>query len=111
MKITDITFEQIILLVAVVLVLIGAYNTVMTAVKNHREEKKRRNAPVSTLETTVREHDERLDRDHHRLNDLEESNRIIMRALMAMLSHEINGNSDEKLRASYDEIQQFLIDR
>ena len=40
-----------------------------------------------------------------------QSNRIIMRALMAMLSHEINGNSDEKLKASFDEIQQFLIEK
>ena len=57
------------------------------------------------------DHDDKLKNDHKRLNDLEESNRIIMRALMAMLSHEINGNSDEKLKASFDEIQQFLIEK
>ena len=107
----NITFGQLVGLAAVVLVLVAAYNTVMTAVKNYREEKARKDKPVSTLETKVNDHEERLDRDHKRLNDLEESNRIIMRALMAMLSHEINGNSDDKLRASFDEMQQFLIDR
>ena len=107
----NITFGQLAGLAALVLVLVGAYNTIMSAVKNYREEKKRKDAPVSSLETKMTDHEERLDRDHKRLNDLEESNRIIMRALMAMLSHEINGNSDEKLKASFDEIQQFLIEK
>ena len=108
---SDITFGQLAGLAALVLVLVGAYNTIMNAVRNYREEKSRKDKPVSSLEAKVNDHDDRLGRDDRRINDLEESNRIIMRALMAMLSHEINGNSDEKLRASYDEIQQFLIDR
>lgn len=111
MTVQALTFEQLVAAVAVILLLLGVYNTVMGALKTWREEKKRRNQPVSTLETTVAEHGERLDRDHKRLNELEESNRIIMRALMALMSHEINGNSDEKLRASYEEIQKYLIER
>ena len=107
----DITFEKLVGLMVVALVLIGAYNTIMTAIKTHREETRRRNAPVDNLETKVDDHEERLDRDHKRLNELEDSNRIILRALMAMLSHEINGNSDDKLKSSYDEIQQYLIDK
>ena len=107
----NVTFEQLVGLMAVALVLIGAYNTIMSAIKTHREEKKRKDAPVNNLEGQVKEHDERLKRDHERLNELEDSNRIIMRALMALMSHEINGNSDDKLKASYDEIQKFLIEK
>ena len=106
----NITFGQLAGLAALVLVLVGAYNTIMSAAKNWREEKKRKDAPVNTLETKVNEHEDKLKRDHERLTDLEDSNRIILRALMAMLSHEINGNSDDKLRASFDEMQQFLIE-
>ena len=111
MQIQTLTFEQLIGTVAVILLMIGVYNTVMSAIKTAREEKKRRDAPVNTLENTVQQHEERLHRDHERLNDLEESNRIIMRALMALMSHEINGNSDDKLKQSYDEIQTYLIGR
>ena len=107
----NITFGQLAGLAALVLVLVGAYNTIMSAVKNYREEKSRKDRPVNTLETKVNEHEDKLKADRERLDELENSNRIIMRALMAMLSHEINGNSDDKLRSSYDEIQQFLIDR
>ena len=106
-----VTFEQLVGLMAVALVLIGAYNTIMSAIKTHREEKRRKDAPVNTLEEQVKEHEGKLKRDHERLTDLEDSNRIIMRALMALLSHEINDNSDDKLKASYDEIQAFLIEK
>jgi len=111
MQIQTLTFEQLIGTVAVILILVGAYNTLMTAVKTRREEQRRREQPVSDLEQTVNEHEEKLKRDHDRLNSLEESNRIIMRAMMALMSHEINGNSDDKLRASYEEIQKYLIEK
>lgn len=106
-----ITFEQLAALATFVLILVGAYNTCMTAIKNYREEKKRKDAPVNTLEETVRQHEERLKKDHERLNNLEEANRIQMRALMAMLHHEIDGNSTEGLKQSYDEIQRYLIEK
>ena len=107
----EMTFSQLLALCGIVLALVAAYNTIMSAVKNWREEKKRKSAPMTDLNTTVREHGEKLQRNDERLTDLEESNRIILRALMAMLSHEINGNSDEKLKASFDEIQKYLINR
>ena len=107
----DITFEKLVGLLAVALVLIGAYNTIMGAIKTHREEQNRRNAPMNGLEEQVKKHDERLQKDHERLNDLEEANRIQMRALMAMLHHEIDGNSVDGLKRSYDEIQKYLIEK
>ena len=111
MQLKDITPDSLLLAFLVVLALLGAYTTVMNAVKTWREEKQRKDAPVNTMEEQVRNHDEQLQRGRERIEDLEESNRIIMRALMAMLSHEINGNSDDRLRASFDEIQAYLIDR
>lgn len=107
----NITFEQLVGLLAAALVLIGAYNTIMSAIKTAREEKKRKDAPVNTLEETVKKHEERLERDHERLNNLEEANRIQMRALMAMLHHEIDGNSTDGLKKSYEEIQKYLIEK
>ena len=111
MQIQTLTFEQILVAIAVILLLVDIDNKIMTAVKNAREEKKRRNQPVNTLEDTVKDHTAKLKKDHERLTELEDSNRVIMRALMALLSHEISGNSDEKLKASLDEIQKFLIEK
>ena len=111
MQIQTLTFNDVLLVVAVIFLFVEIYTKIMTAVKTHREEKKRREQPVSTLEQTVQEHEQKLGKDHERLNDLEESNRILMRAMMALMSHELNGNSNDKLQASYEEIQQFLIEK
>lgn len=116
MKLEDLTFGSLIGLVAVALLLIGIYNTIMTALKNHREEKKRKAAPVEALESRadnarqmLQAHDEMIKADRERLDKLEEQQRIMLRALMAMLSHEVNGNSTDKLKASVVEINDFLI--
>ena len=53
----------------------------------------------------------KLDRDNRRLNDLEEGNRVICRGILALLSHEINGNSKDKLTSSQQEITNYLIER
>lgn len=113
-----ITFEQLIGLCAVVLILIGAYNTIMQAVKNHREEKRLRDSPVIQLKERIDRHDELLAKDKDRLDAMEnrmqnmgEQSTIMLRGVRALLSHEINGNSDDKLRASMTEIDDYLIRR
>ena len=111
MQIQALSFEQLIGAAAVILIMIGIYNTVLGAVKTAREEKKRKEQPVITLEDTVDDHSKKLAKDHVRLNALEDSNRIIMRALMAIMSHELNGNDTLKLKSSFEEIQKYLIER
>ena len=59
----NITFAQLAGLAALVLVLVGAYNTIMNAVKTYREEKKRKDQPVNSLETKVNEHEKKLKKD------------------------------------------------
>lgn len=107
----NLTFTSLVIGLAVLLLVVDVYIRVMTAVKTYREEKGRRNHPVDALEAKVDEHEEKLKKDYARLNELEEGNRIMMRAMMALLSHDINGNSDDKLKESLEEIQQYLINR
>lgn len=111
MSLKDITPDSLFLAFLVVLALLGAYITIMNAIKAWREEKQRRDAPVNNLEEIVNEHDQKLRRDNDRLKELEEGNRIMMRAMMALLSHDINGNSTDKLKQSMDEIQRYLIEK
>lgn len=116
MQITDVSFGELIGAAAIILILIDIYNTVMTAIKNWREEKKRKNAPVATLEGRADEtkqmlqaHAQMIQSDRERLTALEEQQRIMLRAMMAMLSHEIDGNTVDKLKASVTEINEWLI--
>ena len=58
-----------------------------------------------------KEVDRKLDSDNKRIESLEEGNKVICRALIAMLSHEINGNSKEKLQTAMTDLQNYLIER
>lgn len=115
---SDITFQQLAGLCAVALILLGAYNTVMGAVKNHREEKRLRESPVMQLKERVDRHDDllakdkdRLDAMENRMQDMGQQSTIMLRGVRALLSHEINGNSTDKLNASASEIDDYLINR
>ena len=55
--------------------------------------------------------DRKLSSDNERIKTLEEGNKVICRALIAMLSHEINGNSTDKLQKAMGELQDYLIER
>lgn len=111
MQLKDITPDSLLLAFLVVLALLGAYITVMNAVKAWREEKQRKDKPVNDLEEIVNDHTDMLRRDNDRLRELEEGNRIMMRAMLALLSHDINGDSSDKLKEAMDEIQRYLIER
>ena len=113
-----VTFEQLTGLMAVALILIGAYNTIMTALKNHREEKKLRESPVTTLKERVDRHDERFQQEEDRLYRLEAAAsdtgnaiRVLLRQSMAVNQHLISGNDVERLKDSNAEIQEYLTNR
>lgn len=107
----NISFSDLTGAAAVLLVFLGAYNVLISALKNHREEKRRREQPVTDLEVIVKQHEQMLKNDNLRLKDLEEEDKILLRAVKAMLGHLVNGNSTEKMSASIQEIDRYLIDR
>lgn len=114
----ELTYDKFLTALVVILLLAGAYNTIMQAAKNHREEKRLRDSPVTKLQERVDRHDEllakdkdRLDAMENRMQDMGQQSTIMLRGVRALLSHEINGNSDDKLRASMTEIDDYLIGR
>lgn len=118
MNLQDLTFGNLIVAAAVLVLLLTVYTVVMNAVKAWREEQKRKKAPVddlgtrvSSCQTKLAEHDTLLDKDRKRLDAMDEQQRIMLRGIMAILSHEINGNSIDKMKASLQEINDWLIER
>ena len=116
MSVADLTWGHVVTAAAVLVLILTVYTLIMNAIKAWREEKKRKNQPVSDLETRVKantdkleKHDGLLDNDKKRLDAIDEQQRILMRGIMALLSHEVNGNSIDKLKASLQEINDWLI--
>ena len=55
--------------------------------------------------------DRKLGSDNERIKSLEEGNKVICKALIALLSHEINGNSNDKLQKALADLNEYLIER
>ena len=122
MEIKNLTFNELIAAVVVILILVGIYNTIMTAIKNHREEKKIKNAPIDKINSRLDFHDKCLENDKLRLEALErtaaelrENNKdrdrgtnILMRCELAMLRHMQHGNNAEGMRESEKELTDYL---
>lgn len=116
MNLTELTFGELIGLLAVLVLFIEIYNKFATARTNRRAEKKLREAPVETLTARVDAHDKMLANDkrrmeemNERLNTMRKESSMTLRGVRALLSHEINGNSNDKLKESYDQIDDYLL--
>ena len=55
--------------------------------------------------------DRKLGNDNKRIESLEKGNKALCRGMLAMLSHEINGNSIDKLTKAQEELQNYLVER
>lgn len=110
-QITEIGFRELLMSAAVILAIIGAYNAIMQAVKTHRDERTAKSKPIEELRARMDAHDQMLARDKKRLDDMEELHTVLLRSIKSILSHEVNGNSVDKMKQSMQEIDDYLIRR
>ena len=116
MNLEDLTFAYLIGILGFLVLFVEMYNKFSTARNNRRAERRLREMPVETLTARVDAHDQmlandkrRLDDTDKRLDDIRKESTMTLRGVRALLSHEINGNSDDKLRESYDQIDDYLL--
>lgn len=66
---------------------------------------------LSAVEKKLDEHQDYFSNDNERLDIIEEGNKVTQRALLALLSHGIDGNDVEGMRKAKAELQDYLIAR
>lgn len=81
--------------------------TFETLNKPHEELK----AKVDSIGQTVETHDEFFKRDYEMLEQGKAERSILMKGLMQLITHELDGNHVDKLTAVRDEMQDYLIER
>lgn len=69
------------------------------------------NRRLDALEETVGKFETYFDRDKRRLDSLDEGNRVTQQALLALMSHAINGNDIDKLSKAKDDLENYLINK
>jgi hypothetical protein len=67
--------------------------------------------PVFQVKGDIAELKRRSDADFRRLERIDEYNRAVAHALIALLNHAETGNSTGTIKAAREELQTFLIDR
>ena len=83
-----------------------------------RQPEVKQNERITKLEERVDNHDELLKEhkvfftnDDERLKQIEESNRITQKGMLALLKHSINGADVETLRKAEADLEEYLISK
>lgn len=103
-KITAVDFRGFIVVLAALVVFVSG---IMGLIKNWRDLRK----PSDDLVKWRRETDDKLAKDNKRISSLEDGNKALCQGMLAMLNHEITGNSVDKLRKAQENMNEYLINR
>ena len=74
--------------------------------------------PDINRDEKLKEHDNKLDNDFRRINELErkqaeteEALQILMQSMLALMTHSIDGNHTDELKKARDDMHEYLIKR
>lgn len=65
--------------------------------------------PHKEMEDLVDAHDRYLQGNYKRLQELEKTDKIILKSLLSLVEHQITGNGIDAFKKVRDEIQNYLI--
>lgn len=89
----------------------GAANWLVKLVQVIKAPNAEQNAQIAELQEWRKGVDQKLDNDNKRLNKKEDSDRITQRAMLALLSHGIDGNHIDQMVKARDALQEHLINQ
>lgn len=96
----------------------AAVTIIINAVKKLKEPENVQNKKISDIEDKMKnfedrlkKHEEYFNNDNKRLLAIEEGNRVTQKALLALMSHAINGNDVDKLKEAENSLREYLINK
>ena len=89
----------------------AAITVIVSAINKAKAPNKAQDVRLDEHEQWLKKHDAMLDNDNKRLNNLERSSNLTMKALLALLQHGIDGNDVEGMKKVKKELEDYLIDR
>lgn len=105
-------FWTTLLAVASAIVLLSnAVEKIVKVVRAAKAPNDMQNGRLDDLEKWQKSVEERLRNDYQRLEKMDEGNRAIQRAILALLDHGIDGNNLDQMQKAKDLLQSHLINR
>ena len=107
----QITPGQVIAFAAAFITLSSAFTIIFNLVTKLREPDKRRDEEIKLLKERVAIL-EKADRDNNdKFDNIEEGNKIIQTALLALLKHSLNGNDTVALKKAEEALENYFINK
>ena len=103
------TFDSIKTFFVVLLALCGAISVIGGAINlimNWKKESK-----ITRHDKTLQDHETRIKKLENDSEGQESFSKVLCNSVLALVSHEINGNSHDKLEKAQEELQEFLINK
>lgn len=105
------TPAQVVAFCSAIVVISGAVHVLINLTSKMTAPNKLQNARLDAIEGKIDKHEELLKRDLLRFENVDEANRVTQRAILALLSHGIDGNNTDELKQAKKELQEYLIKR
>jgi len=89
----------------------AAIGWVIKAVKRVQKPNQDQNKRLDEIEARLKEYSLYFKRDKERLDEMDDGSRVTQRAILALLSHGIDGNDIDSMRTAKKELTDFLTRR
>lgn len=100
MEILDIGFDKLLVIASAVVLLGNMVKTLGTWLN-----------PIKKLVEDVEEHDDKLKRDDKRITQQESDMQMMLKCMLVLMNHDIDGNGVDKLKSTRDELQEYITNR
>ena len=107
----DVFIKVLISIAAGIVAIGGAIGFIEHVVERATVKQNKMSEKVEAHEKQLEKHTEYLDNDNKRLKDVEDTNRLIVRGLMNLLSHEIDGNHTTQLEEVRNDMNKYLCNK
>ena len=83
---------------------------IKTAIGKAKSPNETQNKRLDNHEIRLNELEVSLKKERKRIDNLEDGQRILMKAILALLAHGIDGNAIDKMQSAKDALEEFLIE-
>lgn len=89
----------------------AAFKIIMEAIKKFKEPEVTQDNKIKEIEAKLELHDAYLTNDKVKIESIEAGNKVTQQAILALLSHAINGDSKDQLEKAKTSLTDYLINR
>ena len=102
-------YTYIVSILALIVSIGSAAGYISKAVKSVKTPEQKQNERITTLEERMTKVESAVSQFKEKFTEIEENSRIQMKALLALLSHGIDGNNTAEMKKAHDEITDYLL--